>query len=98
MDKLPLCQLNGLSNNGTIVQLSGVPQSQQYISTMSCVPWSSMEKHLSDDQSLPHSDPTKNKIIFSLLTANFEIFVNPMVVGHVDHGHCMVKHEEALKG
>ena len=69
MDKLPLCQLNGLSNNGTIVQLSGVPQSQQYISTMSCMPWSSMEKHLSDDQSLPHSDPTKNKIIFSLLTA-----------------------------
>ena len=97
MDKLPLCQLNGLSNNGTIVQLSGVPQSQQYISTMSCMPWSSMEKHLSDDQSLQHSDPTKNKIIFSLLTANFEIFGNPIVVGHVDHGNCMVQHEETLK-
>ena len=70
----------------------------QIMSTMSCISWSSMEKHLSDDQSLQHSDPTKNKIIFGLLTANFEIFVNPMVVGHVDHGHCMVKHEEALKG
>ena len=67
MDKLPLCQLNGLSNNGTIEQLSGVPQSQKYISTMSCMPWSSMEKHLSDDQSLPHSDPTKNKIILVYL-------------------------------
>ena len=61
---------------------------------MSCISWSSMEKHLSDDQTMTM---TKNKIIFSLLTANFEIFGNPIVVGHVDHGNCMVQHEETLK-